>query len=53
MSTIILLTAGVTSIFSDRAMNSRRSLVDSVAKGLNRNLEQRDARGSIILDCVG
>jgi len=43
------MTAGFTGTCSTAAMCSRRSLVDELSRGLKRNFEHRDARGSMIL----
>ena len=44
------MTGSFTGTFSMVAMCSRRSLADEVSRGLKRNFEHRDARGSMILD---
>lgn len=43
------MVSGLTGTFSPLAICSRRLEVDEMSRGLKRNLEQRDARGSIIL----
>ena len=43
-------TSGVMETFSDVAMYANRLAVELESSGVNRNLEQRDAKGSIILD---
>ena len=45
----VATTSGETSTFSHEAMYVRRAEVEAVSRGLKRNLEQREASGSMIL----
>jgi hypothetical protein len=43
------ITSGSTAMFSRVAMCESRAAVEAASRGVKRNLEQRDARGSMIL----